>query len=204
MDSATNAISRSEQFLTNVKSDLTYATGKMNTAQVQTWLAAADTFLTSAKTAQTATQYAQAGAYAEAAQSVTATADLVMAQTLGADKLPSYSLRPQHDGRGGAPDTASTTAPTQAQASRDLLRTYNQILSTGAIVGANADAQGYLTQAQAAYKSAYDAYGAGNYQTAHNEAAVAGHLLRVTDSLLHLANAGTSPDAPVTVPAPKF
>ena len=44
-------ISRAEQFITLVKSDLTYAIGKMDTANVQTWLTAADGFLTQARTA---------------------------------------------------------------------------------------------------------------------------------------------------------
>lgn len=206
-DGAANMISRAEQAITLAKSDLTYATGKMDTANVEKWLTAADGFLAQAKSAQTAQQYGQAGAYAEAAEAVTRTAETAMAQALGADKLPSYSQQSQLGGPHGLRDqgqSGQTTTPTQAQVSRELQRTYNQIVSQGALAGTNADAAGYLTQARDAYKTAYSAYQAGDYAAAHNSAELAQRLLRVADSLLRVADAGTSPDAPVTVPAPNF
>jgi hypothetical protein len=201
-DGATNAISMTTQALTGAQSDLTYATGKMDTSNVQSWLTAAAGLLAKAKDAQTAQQYGQAVAYSEAARALISTAEMAMAQTLGADKLPSYSQQPQHGGPQGS--TAQTQTPNQAQVSRELQRTYNNIVSQGVLVGTNADAAGYLTQAQDAYKTAYTAYQAGNYQAASNAARLAQSLLRVSDSLLHVADAGTSPDAPVTVPAPTF
>jgi hypothetical protein len=204
-DGATNAITRTNTFLTLVKSDLTYATGKMDTASAQSWITAADKLMTQATTAQTAQQYGQASAYAEAAQAVARTAELAMQQALGADKLPSYGQQSAGNGMHGPLDgTQATTAPTQAQVSRDLQRTYTSIVSQGAVIGSNADAQSYLTQAQAAYKAAYDSYQAGNYTAAHQSSALAQSLLRVVDSLQHVAAAGTSADAPVTVPAPNF
>jgi len=189
--------------VTLAKSDLAYATGKMDTASAQAWIATADGLLTKAQAAQTAQQYGPAGAYAEAAQALVRTAELTMSQALGADKLPSYSQQPQGGRRHAGPAPTSQT-PTQAQVSRDLQRTYNDIVGHGVLIGANADARPYLTQAQSAYKTAYAAYGAGNYQAAHNAAGLAGSLLHVADSLLHVADAGTSPIAPVTVPAPNF
>ncbi len=204
-DGATNAISRTTTFITLVKSDLTYATGKMDTASVQSWITAADKLMTQATTAQTAQQYGPASAYAEAAQAVARTAELAMQQALGADKLPSYSQQSPGNGMHGPMDGAqATTTPTQAQSSRELQHTYNTIVSQGAVIGTNADAQSYLTQAQAAYKTAYDSYQAGNYTAAHQSSALAQSLLRVVDSLQHVADAGTSADAPVTVPAPNF
>jgi hypothetical protein len=206
-DGATNMISRAEAFITLVKSDLAYATGKMDTAQVQTWMTAADGFLAQAKTAQTAQQYGQAAGYAETAQAVARTADTAMAQALGAATLPSASQQaPQggpHGPRGQGLGDQGTT-PTQAQVSRELQRTYNAIISQGAVAGTNAEARSYVTQAQAAYQTAYTAYQAGDYPAARNNAALAQNLVRVADSLLHVADAGTSADAPVTVPAPNF
>jgi hypothetical protein len=200
-DGAANAISMTTQSLALVKSDLTYATGKMDTASVQQWLTAADNMLAQATAAQTNQQYGQAGAYAETARSLANTAELVMAQTLGADKLPSYGQQPQ---RGLRDAQNATQTPTQAQVSRDLQHTYNELISQGALVGTNADAKSYLTQAQEAYKTAYTAYQAGDYPAARNAARLAQSLLRVSDSLLRVTDAGISPDAPVTVPAPTF
>ncbi|HUS13838.1 MAG TPA: hypothetical protein VM536_02365 [Chloroflexia bacterium] len=201
-DSAANAITRATDYLTLVKADLTYATGKTDIAAAQGWLNAADALISKASAAQTAQQYGQAGAYAQAARSLGDTAGLSLAQALGADKLPSYSQRTGRDGAHGPLSTA--TAPTQAQASRELQRTYNELVSRAAVIGSNADAKGYLAQAQASYRTAYSAYQAGNYQAAGNAARLAGNLAHVADSLYHVTQAGTAPDAPVTVPAPNF
>jgi ABC-type antimicrobial peptide transport system permease subunit len=126
---------------------------------------------------------------------------------IGAATLPSASQQaPQggpHGPRGQGLGDQGTT-PTQAQVSRELQRTYNAIISQGAVAGTNAEARSYVTQAQAAYQTAYTAYQAGDYPAARNNAALAQSLVRVADSLLHVADAGTSADAPVTVPAPNF
>jgi hypothetical protein len=201
-DGATNAISQAEQTLTLAKDDLTYAGGKMDTGSVQGWLTAADGLLAKAKEAQTNAQYGPAVAYAQAARSLAQTAEQAMAQALGADTLPSYSQRPQRGGPGGLMDPAQ--APTQAQLSRELQNLYNRIVSQGALVGANAEAGGYLTQAQAQYRTAYDAYQAGSYEAAHDAAHLAESLLKVVDSLVRAASAPANADAPVTVPAPNF
>lgn len=204
-DGATQAISSTTATITRVKGDLTYATGKMDTANVASWLAAADKWLAQAQAAQTGGQYGQAGAYAQAARAVADTAEQAMAQALGADKLPSYSQQSAQGGMHGPKVQGQTaTAPTQASASRELQRTYNAIVSQGALVGTNSDAASYLTQAQNAYKTAYTAYQAGDYTAAHNAAHQAESLLRVVNSLLRVSDAGVSPDAPVTVPAPTF
>jgi HEPN domain-containing protein len=188
--------------VTLAQSDLTYATGKMDTASVQGWLTAASSQIAKAKDAQTNQQYGQAAGYAQAAQALVQTAEQAMAQELGASVLPSYSQQPQLGGRHGMTD--STQTPTQAQTSRDLQRTYNQIVSQSAVIGGNAEAGTYLTQAQAAYKTAYDAYQAGNYEAAHDASHLASSLLRVAESLVRAAGAPANADTPVTVPAPNF
>lgn len=201
-DGATNAISQTTQALTLAQSDLTYATGKMDTANVQRWLATAAGLIAKAQAAQTNQQYGQAVAYAQAARELAQTAEQAMAQALGADTLPSYSQRPQMGGPRG--EQAQAQAPTQAQMSRTLQNLYNRIVGQGAVAGGNAEAAGYLTEAQAQYKAAYDAYQAGNYDAAHEAAHLAEHLLKVADSLVRAAGAPANADTPVTVPAPNF
>ena len=203
-DGAANAISQTTQALTLAQGDLTYATGKMDTAGAQRWLNAADGLIAKAQDAQTNQQYGQAVAYAQAARELAQTAEQAMAQALGADTLPSYSQRAQRGGPRGGLDPAQAQTPTQAQVSRELQNLYNRIVSQGALVGANAEAAGYLTEAQAQYKTAYDAYQAANYDGAHDAARLAEHLLKVTASLVGVASAPANADTPATVPAPNF
>jgi hypothetical protein len=203
---ATREISETTDLITRVKSDLAYANGKMDTTSVQKWVDGADSLLASAQSANSSSNYEQAVAYARAAQQLAMTADTAMAQKLGADKLPSYSQRPQ---RPGLPDNSqtTTTAPTQAQASRIVAEAYNRLVEEGALIKATSsagDATTYLTEAQNAYKTAYDAYQAGNYSDAVSSARLAGQLSGVADAVLRAATAQASSDTPVTVPAPTF
>jgi hypothetical protein len=95
-DSATGAnrvITATTGLITLVKGDLTYATGKMDTATVGDWVSRADGLLTAAQSAVSAQQFGKAVATASAAGSLARAADLLMQQALGADKLPSYTQR---------------------------------------------------------------------------------------------------------------
>jgi hypothetical protein len=103
--------------------------------------------------------------------------------------------------------TGSTTAPTQAQASRILQNTYNRLVTQDALLksAANAgDAGTYLTDAQNAYKAAYSAYQAGNYTDAAASARLAEELSEVSNSILQAISAPADSTTPVTVPAPNF
>jgi hypothetical protein len=96
---------------------------------------------------------------------------------------------------------------TQAQASRDLARTYNELVVQGTLLknaGNIAEASNLLTAAQSAYKAAFDSYGAGKYNEAVASARVAGQLSHVVGHLIQAANAPANADTPVTVPSPNF
>jgi hypothetical protein len=212
-DSATGAnrvITATTSLITLVKGDLTYATGKMDTATVGDWVSRADGLLTAAQSAVSAQQFGKAVATASAAGSLARAADLLMQQALGADKLPSYTQRGfggrgDHMGRGMAPNAPAT--PTQAQASRELAGCYNELVKEAAVLKATTgagDAGTYLTAAQNRYSTAYTAYQAGQYAEAHTSVAVGRTLLEVAESLGHAATAPNSPDTPVQVPAPTF
>jgi TolA-binding protein len=131
-----------------------------------------------------------------------------VAQELGADQLPSYSQRPVRGGKGighgfgrGPVDAANIT---QAQASRLLAATYNRLVGVGAVVAGTADAGIWLTDAQAAYRAAYDAYQAGNYADAAASAKVANALAEVATGVQRATTSPGTSGAPVTVPAPNF
>ncbi len=199
-DTATNAISRTTTQITTVKGDLTYATGKMDTTNIQSWLNGADAQLKNAQTAKDASKFEQSVAYTRAADQLARLADEQMGQTLGFDKLPSASQRPQFPGKF---NPANQPTITQAQASRVLERTYNNLVMQKAVLKDGGDVAAYLTQAQNAYKTAYDAYNAGKYNDAVSSARVAGGLAEVA-SQIHHALGATSSDTPITVPAPNF
>jgi hypothetical protein len=199
-DTTTNAISRATNLITTVKSDLTYATGKMDTTSVQSWLNGADAQLKNAQTAKDASKYEQAMAYAGAADQLAKLAEEQMGQTLGFDKLPSASQRPQFPGKG---NLANPPTITQAQASRILGRTYNNLVMQKAVLKDGGDVASYLTQAQNAYKTAYDAYNAGKYNDAVSSTRIAEQLAGVA-SQIHYAQGATNSDTPITVPAPNF
>lgn len=207
---ANRVITATASLITLVKGDLTYATGKMDTATVADWVNRADGLLTTARSAATAGQYGKAAATADAAGSLARAADLLMQQALGADTLPSYNQRGfggrgDHMGKGTAPN--ATTTMTQAQVSRELASFYNAIVAQGALLKAGSsagDAATYLTAAQNRYSMAYTAYQAGNYAEVHASVAVGRTLLEVAESLLRAATAPNSPDTPVQVPAPTF
>jgi hypothetical protein len=206
-DGVNRVISATTSLITSVRGDLTYATGKMDTATVADWLDRAGGLLTNAQSAVTTGEYGKAVATANAAGSLARAADLLMQQALGADKLPSYNQRGfggrDHMGKGAG----TPPAPTQAQASRELAGFYNELVAQAALLKAapNAgDAATYLTAAQNRYSTAYTAYGAGNYSEAHASVAVGRTLLEVAGSLSRAATAPNSPDTPVTVPAPNF
>jgi len=207
-DGANNSITRAQNAVKVANDDLAYAKGKMDTASIERWLTGADSLIKQAQTAVTNSQYGQASGYAQAADQLAMLADRQMAQTLGADKLPSYSQRPAGRGNGKFGPGARTNATiTQAQASRVLASTYNKLLVTGTLLknaGASGDASTYLTEAQNAYKTAYTAYNAGKYSDAANAARQADELAGVADTLLRAATAPNSNDTPVTVPAPNF
>lgn len=198
------AIGRATDRINLAKGDLTYATGKMDTANVQKWLNGADSLLNTAKTANTNSQYERAIAYAQAAGDLAMVAESQMAQTLGADKLPSYTQnqRPHPP----MPNQANATV-SQAQASRMLAQTYDRLITVGALLnsaGTKGDAATYLTDAQNAYKTAYSAYQAGKYTDAIGAAKLAEQLSHVAEQLAHAARVTDNPDTPVTVPAPNF
>jgi hypothetical protein len=202
-DGATRAISNTTSLITQVKSDLAYATGKMDTTDVQRWINGADTLLASAQSANSSSQYGKAVAYAQAARELALTADAQMAQKLGAANLPSYSQMPQRPDKG----TSANTTVTQAQASRILAETYNHLVMQAAVInGASnaSEATPYLTDAQNAYKAAYDAYQAGKYSDAVASARLAGKLSGVAGAIAQASIAPANADTPVTVPAPNF
>jgi hypothetical protein len=207
-NAASRVISSTSSLINLVKGDLAYANGKMDTTDVQRWVNGADSLLKSAQDANGSSHYGQAVAYARAAGQLAQVAETQMAQKLGADKLPSYSQRPQRPNRPANPNPGNTnTTMTQVEASRILRSTYNQLVSTGALVknASNAaDAQTYLTDAQNAYKTAYDAYQSGNYSDAVASARLAAQLGGVANAVLQAANEPNDSNTPVTVPAPNF
>jgi hypothetical protein len=186
-----------------VKTDLAYANGKMDTTDAQRWINEAGAQLNSAQSANGSSQYGQAAEYARAARELAEAADTQMAQKLGADKLPSYSQRPQMPGK-AAPTGVTVT---QAQASRILAEAYDRLVMEGAIVkgASNAGkATAYLTDAQNAYKTAYVDYQASKYSDALADTRLAGELTDAADAVTHAATAPANSDTPVTVPAPNF
>ena len=211
-DTATRAISSTTSLITLVKGDLTYANGKMDTTSAQRWVSGADSLLGKAQAANSASKYEQAMAYAKAASEAASVAYSSMAQKLGADQLPSYSQRPMRGGfdkgmggigKGmmGVPNNANIT---QAQASRLLAATYQRLVGIGAVVAGTADAGTWLTDAQAAYRAAYDAYQAGNYADAAASARIANELAEVATGVQRATTSPGTSDAPVMVPAPNF
>src|SRR5207245_2952591 len=129
---------RASSAISETKSDLAYANGKMDTTNVQKWVNDADSLVKDANASVAATRYQQAGGYAQAASSLAQLADQQMGQTLGFSNLPSASQRPQRPNRGNQNPNGnqSQTAPTitQAQASRVLEGAYNNIVSQGALI----------------------------------------------------------------------
>lgn len=200
-DMVSREISNTTALLKLMRDDLAYANGKMDTANITKWVNGADSILADAKTAANASQYGKASTLARAASQLAIAADGQMAYTLGADKLPSYNQRPMM--RRG-PNQANKPALTQAQASRLLARTYQDLVMKGTAVKGNATAATYLTDAQNAYKDAYAAYQAGKYDDAANKARLAGELAGVADQLVNAASAPNDQNTPVTVPAPNF
>lgn len=202
-ENAARQITNTTTIINFIKADLAYATGKMDTASVQRWLTGADSLLQSAQSANSSSQFGQSLAYAQAARELALTAQAQMAQELGAAQLPSYSQLPQH-GEKGIPDG---TTLTQAQASRLLSETYNRLIGQAVQSQGSANASQaatYVTEAQNAYKVAYDAYQAGNYTDAVQSARLAGRLSRVAGGIVNAATAPNNADTPVTVPAPNF
>jgi hypothetical protein len=199
-DFVSREISNTANLIKLVRDDLAYANGKMDTGNLTRWVNGADSLLGNARTAAGNSQLEKAAGYARAAAELARAADGQMAYTLGADKLPSYSQRPARR----VPNPANQTAPTQAQASRVLARTYEGLVAKAAVVKGNSEASGYLTDAQNAYKDAYSAYQAGKYADAVSKARLADELSGVAAQIVHAASAPNSPDTPVTVPAPNF
>ena len=197
-------ISNTTTLLDLAQDDLAYASGKMDTANVSKWLTGAQTLLTNAQTAASASKFGPASQYAQAAAELVMIAEGQMAQELGADALPSASQRPV--GRGGhfrgGPGAANVTV-TQAQASRFLSQTYNNLAAQKSLITDSA-ATGYLADAQAAYRSAYDVYGAGTYSEAVSSARLAQQLAGVARHVQAAPGAPDNADTVVPVPAPTF
>jgi hypothetical protein len=207
-DTATRAISSTTSLIDLVKADVAFANGKMDTANVQRWVSGAESLLGKARSASGASNYEQAVAYAKAASIAASAAHTDMAQELGANQLPSYNQRPLRGGKGigpgvgrGVPANANIT---QAQASRLLALTYQRLVGVGAVVAGTADAGAWLTDAQAAYRTAYDAYQAGNYADAAASARIANELAEVATGVQRATTSPGTSGAPVTVPAPNF
>ena len=76
------AIGAATDRINMARGDLAYATGKMDTANIQKWLNGADSLLNTAKTANTNSQYERAAGYARAAADLAMVAETQMAQTL--------------------------------------------------------------------------------------------------------------------------
>lgn len=203
-DMANRHITHATELLALARTDLTYATGKMDTANIQKWLNSADALLKDAQAAVNGTKLERAGQTAQAVMSLIMAAEGQMAYTLGADTLPSASQLPM--GRKGlrmiGPDMGDVTI-TQAQASRILARTYNKLVAQDTLIEATA-ATPYLTDAQAAYKTAYDAYSAGKYNDAVSASRLAEQLASVARHIEAAADAPDSPDTAVPVPGPTF
>jgi hypothetical protein len=207
-NAASRVISSTANLIGQVKSDLAYANGKMDTTDTQRWVTGAESLLKSAQDANASSHYGQAVAYARASGQLAEVAETQMAQKLGADKLPSNSQRPQRPNRPANPSQGTTTTtPTQAEASRVLRNTYNQLVSMGALVknaSSAGDAATYLTDAQNQYKNAYNSYQSGNYSDALASARLAEELGGVANSVLQAVNEPNDSTTPVTVPAPNF
>lgn len=203
-DGAACVIDHATDWLAIARDDLAYANGKMDTASVQKWLNSADALIKEAQAASDGQKYERAGQNAQAALGLIMAAEGQMGYTLGYDQLPSASQRPQGKmrHRGGAPDANSTTI-TQAQASRILARTYNDLVAQRSFIKAGA-ATAYLTDAQNAYQTAYTAYNAGKYNDAVSAAKLAHQLAHVARHVQAAADAPDDPNAPVAVPAPSF
>lgn len=183
--------------------DLTYANGKMDTTNVSKWLNNAQTLLTQAQTAASASKFGSAGQYAQAAAGLVMIAERQMAQELGADTLPSASQRPlRRGGFPGGPNAANVTV-TQAQASRILRQTYNNLVAQKSLI-TDSGAAAYLADAQSAYSAAYNAYGAGDYSEAVSSARLAQQLAGVARHVQAAPGAPDNADTVVPVPAPTF
>jgi hypothetical protein len=204
-NSVSREISNTTNLINQVRADLAYANGKMDTTNLTKWVNGADAQLKNAQTAAGSSQYEKAAIYAGAAAQLASAAEGQMAYTLGADKLPSYAQRPNKGNRPNIPNNANATV-TQAQASRLLAGTYESLVArSAAIKGSNvADADTYLTDAQNAYKDAYSAYQAAKYNDAVSKARLADQLAGVANQLAHVGSVPNDPNAPVTVPAPNF
>jgi O6-methylguanine-DNA--protein-cysteine methyltransferase len=199
-EGASSIISGTTNLISITKDDLTYATGKMDTADVQRWLNGADSLLQRAQSANANAQYGQAVAYAQAAGQLAMIARMRMAQELGVENLPSYNQLPAHGHLHGVlPAKANVT---QAQASYILSQTYYRLRMQSAVV--SGDGRTWLTEAQNAYRSAYDAYQAGNYGEAVTYAHLADRLAGVAGSVSRAPDAPANRDTPVTVPVPNF
>jgi hypothetical protein len=206
-EGANRVISATNNLITLVKNDLTYATGKMDTTTAADWVSRAEGLVKSAQSAVTASEFGKAVATTNAAGNLAQAADLLMQQALGADKLPSYNQRGFPGRVRPNVPNATPATPTQAQSSREMASFYNEITRTSAELKAATsagDAATYLTGAQNRYSTAYTAYQAGNYGEAHNSVAVGRLLLAAAQNLLRATTAPNSPDTPVQVPAPNF
>jgi hypothetical protein len=200
-DNATRQITSTNELIGLLEADLAYANGKMDTADVQRWIDSANALLDKAEAPNGNSQYGQSVAYASAARELVMIAYSNMAGELTAEALPSNGqIRGLH--RGG-PD-AATTAPTQAQASYILANTYDRLVGQSAVIGTSSEAAAYLDEAQAAYSDAYNAYQAGNYESAVTFARLAGKLAGVASSVAGAASAPANTDTSVTVPSPNF
>jgi hypothetical protein len=197
-------ISNTTTLLDLAQDDLAYANGKMDTANVSKWLTNAETLLGSALTAAAASKFGAAGQYAHAAQELVFIAEGQMAQALGAETLPSANQRPVGRGRHfpGGQGAANVTV-TQAQASRFLSQTYNNLVAQKSLITDSA-ATSYLADAQAAYQGAYNAYGAGNYSEAVSSSRLAQQLAGVARHVQAAPDAPDNADTVVPVPAPTF
>jgi hypothetical protein len=210
-DGATRAISSTTSFITLVKGDLAYATGKMDTGTAQDWVNKADGLLTSAQTANSGGEYGKAVETAHAARELAQAAELLMQQALGPETLPSFSQRQfpggGHRGPGPGPGVgpSANITVTQAQASRVLAGLYDSITMQEALLNnstSKGDAATYLAAAQAQYSKAYTAYQAGSYKEAAGAAHIGHELLEVVNALLRAGTAPNGPDVPVQVPPP--
>ncbi|MDQ2808467.1 MAG: hypothetical protein M3Z04_16395 [Chloroflexota bacterium] len=201
VDGATRSIQQATAAVTLVRTDVSAVAGKTDTTQANTWLDQADALIKQAQTAGDAQHYAQAAAYAHTGADLARTADTALENAVGEANLPSAANRPARSDNGTAPTA------TQVSASRDLSRTYSELVAQAAqlkAAGTVAGATDYLSAAQKAYGQAYTAYGAGNWSDAQNSARLADSLSRVVGDLIRAAQAPADSTAPVTVPAPNF
>lgn len=192
-------LTHAQATLGKAQTDLAAAQGKLDVSEPASWLDAARAALANATSARSAGNLNQAREQAGSAIELANAADDFLVAKLGS-ALPSQVNRPRPP---ALPPGATTVSP-QARVSRDLARTYGDIVNQrDALQTAKLPTPWptILSQAEGLYKDAYAAYQAGHYDQAASDAHIAGHLVH---AIAHAVQTTTEPNQPVSVPAPNF